>query len=313
MKRTEESILKLKARIEKNPLEDEEDLCQYIQLASRMKTLGDSEAFDKLPEIFPKEQFNGKLDQILSERCRRGMWDLDEQEGEELALSIIEAQDFKLFYDFSCNTDWYSQKIHKMFEQWAEETSLRIINEETASLLRDWLDTYPIPEENRLPVIEVPVTAFDYEIAGKIASFLPRKKIQGTWSKQVTEIERKPRVSAYNPAIFAACDDGTPPDSLREQQANLVYMTDNGKIQILRRLNDRWQIGIEIRDSEGNPVIPVQVRIGAFAARRDEKHPERWILDLKPLTGVLRNYLVNAPTSILFTPTGELIIKFSED
>ncbi|MBQ6108992.1 MAG: hypothetical protein IJK97_12345 [Thermoguttaceae bacterium] len=312
MNRTEEGILKLKERIEKNPLEYDEELLQYIQLASRMKALGDSTAFDKLPEIFKKDQFNGKLDQILLERCQRGMWDIDEQEGEDLALSIIEAQDFKLFYIFSCNTGWYSKNIHKMFEQWAEETSLKIINEETESLLKDWLDTYPVPEEYCLPVVAVPVTEFAYDIAGKIASFLPRKRIQGTWSKQVTEIERRPHAPAYNPAVFAACDDGTPPDSLREQQANLVYMIDNGKIQILRRLNDRWQMGIEIRDSKGNPVIPVQVRVGAFAARRDDKHPERWILDMKPLSGVLRNYLVNAPTSVLFTPAGELVIKFSE-
>lgn len=313
MNRTEEGILKLKARIKKNPLEYEEDLLQYIQLASRMKALGDSEAFDKLSEILQREKFSGKLDQILTERCRRGMWDLDEQQGEELALSIIEAQDFKLFYDFSKGMNWYSEKINKMFEQWVEETSIKMIDEETASLLRDWLDTYPISVENCLPVVEVPVTEFAYDIAGKIASFLPRKRIQGTWSKQVTEIKRSPHAPAYNPTVFAACDDGTPPDSLREQQANLVYMTDNGKIQIFRRLNDHWQIGIEIRDSEGNPVIPVQVRVGAFAARQDEKHPERWLLDMKSLSGVLRNYLVNAPTSVLFTPTGELIINFSED
>lgn len=312
MNRKEEGILKLKARIEKNPLNEEEYLLQYIQLASRMKALGDSEAFDKLPEIFQREQFTGKLDQIFSERCRCGMWDLDEQEGEELAFSIIEAQDFYTFYEFSKDAGWYSPKTGKFFETWFEETSLKMINEETASLLRDWLDTYPIPEENCLPVVAVPVTEFAYDIAGKMASMLPRKRIQGTWSKQVTEIERRPHAPVYNPAVFAACDDGTPPDSLREQQANLVYMTDNGKLQIVRRLNDRWQIGIEIRNSEGNPVIPVQIRVGAFAARRDKNHPERWILDMKPLSGVLRNYLVNAPTSVLFTPSGELVIKFSE-
>ena len=104
----QEALLKLNARIESNLLEDTEDLYEYLELSSRMKALGDSKAFDKIPQIIERDEFKGKMDSLLALRCRRGMWDLDEQEGEVLAFTIIEAQDYHLFYEFTQDSGLYS-------------------------------------------------------------------------------------------------------------------------------------------------------------------------------------------------------------
>lgn len=183
MNKIQEAILNLNARIAEINLEDEEDLCQYIQLASRMKALGDSKAFDKIPEIFKKDEFKN-IDEILSERCKRGIWDIDEQDGEELGLTLIEAQDFKIFYEFTKDQGLYSAKTGVMFERWLEETKWKMIDEKTESVLTDWIDMYPIPEDLRLPVVDSPVTEWDYELLGTIAGFLPRNIIHGTWKAQ---------------------------------------------------------------------------------------------------------------------------------
>jgi len=313
MNQTQEAILKLKARIERNRLEDEEDLYQYIQLASRVKGLGDSEAFEKIPEIVKRPEFAGRLEELLAERCRRGMWDLDEQEGEELAISLIEAQDFCLFYEFSRNSGLYSENIHKLFEQWAEETSLTSINEEAASLIRDWRATYPLPDEMLLPVISDPVSDFDYEILGKVASFLSRKEVKGTWSQQITRTEFKQKVCAYNPAIFAACDDGKPAESLLRQQSQLIYTMDDRQIQIQRSLNPRWMLGISITNADGKPIIPDSVRVGVFPATQDPNRPERWLVDLSSCEGKMREFALNGPTVVQLDALTSVKITFGEE
>lgn len=167
-----EALAKLTARIQKIEFEDDFDLCYYIEMASRMKALGYSDYFDRIPEICQKDIYRGRLDEIIRNNARRGMFDLDERDGSEAACIIVEAQDWYCFRQFTKNSGLYDKNTGPYMDQWAEETSLKMFNAETASFLRDWLDTYPIPEELRLPVVDSPVTEWEYDIMGKIASLL---------------------------------------------------------------------------------------------------------------------------------------------
>ena len=185
-----EALEKLDRRINDIELEDDMDFCNYCELSSRAKALGESKYFDRIPEICKREKFRGRLDEIIQWRAKMGMFDLDARDGEFAAMIIIEAQDWYCFYKFTKDAGWYDKNTGPYLAQWAEETSLKGLNEEACSILDAWRETYPLPEELQLPVIVAPISDFTYEILGKIAGFLPRHVEYGTW-KKVNEDKNK--------------------------------------------------------------------------------------------------------------------------
>lgn len=159
-----EALAKLEARVEEIEFEDDFDLCHFISLASRMKALGEDKYFNQIREICNTDTYRGNVDTIIRENAKRMMWDLDEQDGEELALTIIEVQDWHCFRQFTLDSDLYDKSTGLYMDQAAEEANLKTPDPEAASLLRSWLDTYPIPEDLRLPVVDTPLTDFDYMV-----------------------------------------------------------------------------------------------------------------------------------------------------
>lgn len=147
----EESIVKLQNRIAKNELEDEVDLCNYVQLASRMKALGDSSAFDMLPLVFKKSWYIETADIALDDCCRELMWYFEQPLlDEEMVCMLIQAQDMKLFYEYSKDKNWYPKETHEWFVELFVAADKVQLNDVVRSDLKLWLDTYPIPEEYRL-------------------------------------------------------------------------------------------------------------------------------------------------------------------
>ncbi|MCR5164245.1 MAG: hypothetical protein K6C40_09530 [Thermoguttaceae bacterium] len=304
----QEALLKLNLRIENNHLEDIEDLYEYIELSSRMKALGDSRAFDKIPQILERDEFKGKLDSLLKLRFQRGMWDLDEQDGEELAFTLIEAQDYHLFYEFTKDSGIYSENTGNLFKQWAKETSLKMIDEQTASVLNDWLVTYPIPEYLRLPVVDSPVTEWDYELLGTIASFWRYRTIRGKWGPRR---ETRSKLSSHIRAHNRANNENSEAPNLR-QQSPLFYSSEDLNIQVERALNSNSQLAFSIQKLDGSPFDPIQVRVGVFKAQQDPAQPKQWNLDLSAMNDKLRNCLLKAPMAIQLTSTETLEIEFVE-
>lgn len=158
-----EALVKLESRIENLEFEDDYELCLFIMLASRMKALGEDKYFNQIPEICNK-YFPGKLDEIIRENTKCLTWDLNEQSGEELAFTIIEIQDWYCFRQFTKDSDLYDKNTGPYMDQAAEEADLKTLDLEAASVLREWIATYPIPEDLRLPVVDIPLTALDYMI-----------------------------------------------------------------------------------------------------------------------------------------------------
>ena len=146
-----ESVVKLQKRIAKNELEDEVDLQNYIQLASRMKALGDSTAFDTLPIVFKKSWYRKTGDLLLRECCLKLMYYLDEPIlSEEMAGILIQIQDMKLFYEYSKDKNWYPKGNCEDLKALMRAASEVHPDKEVCEILKLWLNTYPIPEEYRL-------------------------------------------------------------------------------------------------------------------------------------------------------------------
>lgn len=307
-----EALAKLKKRIEKNRLEDEDDLLIFIQLSSRMKALGDSSEFDKIGEIV-QQKFPESFDAILEERCRRGIWDVENQMGQEQGLSIIEAQDFWLFYNYSENTGLFSSKLNFRFEEWSHETYLAAIDEEAADTIRSFILTYPIPEEYQLAVVTAPVTEFEYDLIDRIAETVPVHHTKGKWTRQDTvSYTGQPAANYANIPVFAvACDDDEPSTALLLSQDRLSFQAQSlhGIIHVQRQLNERWQLVIALEDSQGNAPRADFVRVGVLPFAWNEED-ERWILNMKSFDGNLRQAILKAPVVIRLSPIDIVEITF---
>lgn len=308
-----EALIKLKKRIEKNPLEDEDDLL-FIQLASRMKALGDSSEFDKISEIANRKEFNGKLDAILEERCRRGIWDVENQTGEEQGLSIIEAQDFWCFYNYAKDTGLFSKKLEFWFEEWSHETYLASINGEAADTIRSFTMTYPIPEEDMLAVVAVPVTEFEYKLIDRLAESVPIHRAEGKWTRpDISYAGHSAANFADVSAIVAACDDGEPWPSqlLSQDRLSVEVQTLHGPLKIQRSLNQNWLLILGMEDSQGNVPKADMVRIGVLPFQWNGEDKE-WILDLKPYDPNFRLAALSSPMVIRLSPIDIVEIVFKE-
>lgn len=294
MNTSKEAIAKLQARIAENALEDEFDLLLFIRLASRMKALGDASAFDKIPEIVARPEFAGQLDGILKERCEQGVFDLQEQTGEPLAMSLIATQDFWLFYKYAKNTGLFSQDLNAGFAQWADHSEAADVDEETASLLRDWLQTYPIAEEDCLSVILVPLTSWDYKLMEDVINMAPYHEVSLLWEKEsFTNTQRAARRADVLPQVLVlACDDGKPSEELLRQQGQLVCDDPQCNLRVKRSLSNRWVLRLEIQDRGGNPYQPELVCVDRVNAKQDPDDPSLWTIDLSGYPEDLRRFLL---------------------
>lgn len=162
----DEAVEKLIVRLDEIEFKDEYDLTYFMELASRLKALGESKYFDRLPEICQREQFRGKLDKILIERAKRGLFDLWECQPEEYVFyPIVEAQDFHCFREFTKNSGMYGGRAAAYLDMWIEDASITDLNDEAAELLDSWRETYPLSEEMFLPVMVSSRTSGDFCVA----------------------------------------------------------------------------------------------------------------------------------------------------
>jgi hypothetical protein len=162
----------LLGRLSENKLKNTDDLMAFIQNASRLAALGDNTEAERLNEIFARPEFAGNLPETLKIRCEQGIWEVEEYFGKELAFSLIDAQDF---YCFSRRFPDILQRKVKIplgcmaelrhwFEVWFDACESAELDEDAAEILCDFLTVYPIPEEERLPIVNTPITENEYKL-----------------------------------------------------------------------------------------------------------------------------------------------------
>lgn len=149
---------KLSHRLSEIKFEDKIDICHYISLASRLKALGDSSYFDRIPEICEQNNKLGTLDSILSLMARMGAYDCKVVDW-ELCMCIIEAQDFYLFSIFYKGLN---KKVRDAFAKWFANANASELDKSDVKELELWKNTYPLPEELLLPVMANPVATRNY-------------------------------------------------------------------------------------------------------------------------------------------------------
>lgn len=286
----------LREKLESHLLEDSDDLLFYIQDASRLAALGDEDYFKRLPEIFSMPLFKGKIVEILEERCREGIWDIEERLGEPLGLALIDAQDFFCFWRRM--KEILPPKMEPLFEAWWEECADAQLDAEAAEILDDFRMTYPISEEDLLPVVETPITETEKSILRELFAHVEIPVLELAW---------KPKNAVKETLAELVCfDDGRPSDAMKRRVESLEnrIKTPHGTWVISRQLNDDWSLGVTIEDENGKSPAINWIRLGTLAAKRDEEDPVYWTFSLKRLAHETRNQLLESKPLFIYATGG---------
>jgi hypothetical protein len=307
-------VQELQNRLAKNPLKETDDLMAFTQDVSRLAALGDETKAKELPMLFAKEPFAGKIVDILKQRCEEGWWDVSEYTGKYLALSLIDAQDFYCFWQR--NGEKF-QELKPYFTKWFQDAEDAEIDEECAEFLEAFLEKFPIPEEERLPVIDTPITEREYALLDFAYRNVKLPVYNCTWKINPNYIVNTPDNSQLSPKIefpiFQAADDG---GKLHRQQwefldsPNNEFKTPQGDTLYISRtaLNDYGDLRIRIQDENDNSPAVNRVRLGHIPAIRDDNQPTDWIIKLKHLPNKI-HLLKDLSIVIHFTQGYDVIFK----
>ncbi|MDR3198410.1 MAG: hypothetical protein LBU34_11135 [Planctomycetaceae bacterium] len=281
----ENAKIELLDRLANNTLQDTDDLTAYIQYACRLMSLGDHSKIDDFAFLFAKEQFAGKISDIIKERCKQGWFEIANYPGEDLALSLIDAQDFYLF-ERQFGKDY--PEIKPYFRKWWDDCEDVGIDEECAEFLEKFLETFPIPEEERLPVINTPITEREWALLDFAYRNVELPLIELTlqpsqWTKKQNNLyDSVSEKLIKRPTLLLATGDGKPADSLKKiMQTDSTVKIKDRKLYIETQLDDAWQFHISIEDESNEPIAIDRVRIGNIPAFQDEKNSSVWNFRLK--------------------------------
>ncbi|MDR2439410.1 MAG: hypothetical protein LBE12_08590 [Planctomycetaceae bacterium] len=293
------SVQELLNRLAKNPLQEDGDLTAYIQYASRIAALGDDTKIKELPVLFAKEPFAGNVIKILKQRCEEGWWDVSEYTGKYLALSLIDAQDF---YCFERRFGRDFPELEPYFTKWRQDCEDVEIDDECAVFLKAFIEKFPIPEEERLPVIDTPITEREWmllEFANQYVELpIVDLKLQppenGQKNKDWYDFETKKYLKS--PVLLQAADDGYPGQLLK------AWMQNNGTVEIKDKrffietqLDDVWQLHFSIKNEDHTPTAVERVRIGNIPAFQDNKNPAIWNFNLQMFDDNHRRQILEQP------------------
>lgn len=308
-----EILNELKNRTENNALQDETDVLLFIQIASRLKALGDSSEYDKIEEITQRPEFAGRLNDMLLQRAKQGIWDINAQLGEELGFTIIECQDFVLYYEYEKEKSSFPQALTPWFETWMNAANETEIDEETREVLVRYLFTYPIPEELQIGVVAAPVTQEMYDMLATLGEKIPVSEINSVWQRpEVLHLEFEPSTEwTQSFAYQIACDDGEIPEYLlqRHDRISCSTQTPDGTLYVTQILYSNHQLVFEIRAEDGSVPSIDSVRAEMIPAFTDEEHyaQGQWWINLDDYDTRFWKQILEAPITI--TRRGRFVWK----
>lgn len=282
----------LRNRLATNKLEDEYDCLNYWQYASRLAALGDDFYFQNNQIKITAE--------MLKERCRRGIREVMELDGEELALSIIDAQDFHCF-EIRRGTDF--SELTPYFAEWQDVCEHACLDDDAADLLRGFKAVFGLPESELIPVVNTPISQTEYTLLHHIYKDVELPVVEMVWKStvqaQVASVWQKPAGDASHtitPTLLLSCDDDKPSDTLK----NAIDSNDNhvdmhyGIFVFARRLGDTWKLKIFVEQPVDS--IPIaRIRAADVPAFQDGKEPSWWSIDLSRFDSQKRKKLLEAP------------------
>ena len=171
------------SKLDTMQVKNEFDLIQYCLYAGRLYSLGIKEYMPKADDLLCNSSYNNKINQIFLNRIDQGIWDLQEQEGKEIGISLTELQDM---HSFLKHTSYpFSRRVRQSFTQWIEAGLYADVNAETIDYINDFFDANPLASSDVLEALSQPTTQevreLEYLLSGCRYAECQPHAVDGAW------------------------------------------------------------------------------------------------------------------------------------
>ncbi len=148
---------------------DAQGLLEYLPLAARLAVFGVPAPLARWTEL--AEPFRDQLESLLVKRSEEGMWDLRNAVGQDLGLAVIDAQDFFCF--LRRESEILPARARLYLIGWVDRAERVALDHDAAEMLRRFLRRFPLPLEDRLTVVDTPLSLAEEEILAALAEPCP--------------------------------------------------------------------------------------------------------------------------------------------
>ncbi len=176
----QEFLTDIQNKLETRKIINDYALTWFCAYAGRLASLGIEKYLHKAEEMFVLPTFVGRVDSIFQTRIQQGIEEISQYEGEELGISIGIVQDFYCF--FSRTSFSFSPETTADLNYWVELTEHASLDEEAVDTVEDYLECFPIAEEDQLAIVAAPLSEQSRAVLENIYLSDSGKEIPAQWN-----------------------------------------------------------------------------------------------------------------------------------
>lgn len=199
-------------------IENEFDLILYCSYAGRLYSLGIEQYMPKADALLFNSAYSSEVNQIFLDRFDQGIWDLQEQTGKEIGISLTELQDM---HSFLKHTSYpFSSQVRQNFTRWVEAGLYANVNAETIDYINDFFAANPLASSDVLEALSQPTTQevreLEYFLSGSRYAECQPQEVDGVWEFSDAgynlRLEFKPSAeNVLNFEVYEQLSDGKVP------------------------------------------------------------------------------------------------------
>lgn len=291
------AIETLLARLSANPVQHADDFLDFLAVAARLAALGEASALKQWPILV--RQFNVPFEDQFKRRSIGGQIILHHAGGEQLALAIIDAQDFHCFY--LLQRDILPQETVAQSTAWSQAAELAPLDADAAEYLTDFLIQFPIAAALRLAVVAAPVEHHAIAAVGLLAGAPPMTEAH--WPAVAEHAPQEPAVA------FMA--DGRPSERFQRIMERLdvpMEVPGVGPVLLTRRIGDDWGLRIGLRYEDGAAPDVAGIRLGPWKGAPEDGGGD-WVVPLSHFPHMQRVAMLAQPVVIAFNNGVQLKVR----
>lgn len=219
---------------------------------------------------------------LLKSRFLDAAWELEHWSGADLALTVIEAQDYHCLAASKQAGVFDTNHFQSLWRSWSEEAEdcYWRLDDEAADTLERFAASYPVPSDQLLAIVESPTSSTFRWIVAATTPDLERINLHADHDRKVDD--PKPL------ALPMAASDGLVPDKLQRHFAEMHRgegSVDGQRFSIRSYLDDDWMVKVSIRFDDDWRERITAVHFGPRSLSITDTHDDEqtWSTNIKSL------------------------------